>query len=213
MPSDPTTALTEEEFDAIQARFPPAFAGKRRAEVPLSALVVKVEPLTAEHVAAAQQMVEEGRNLGVTTPDLKAIRHTHHRLAQLLAGGMDEMVAAKLCNYSISRVSILKGDPAFQELLAHYSNVVDDAFSDFATAAGELSVDVVHRLQQMLDEEPEKISPGTLIEMGKFLADRSGNAPVQRILNTNVNVNLGDRLRAARERVRAAALPAIPDGG
>lgn len=211
MSSPPPIALSSAEFEAIQARFPPSFTGKRPTSIPLHTLIQSTRPLDASDIAIAIAHVESGASLGVNPPNVKALRHTHHRLAQFLAGGMDETIAAKLCNYTPNRVSILKGDPAFQELMAHYKSIVDDEFTDFISAAADLSLDMVGRLQQILDEEPEKLSPGTILEAIRTLADRSGNSPVQRTLNANVNVNLGDRLRSARQRANASLSPPVGD--
>lgn len=158
-------------------------------------------PLTAEDVAVAKAHVESGAVIGVVNPDLKALRNTHHRLAQLLAMGMDEVKAGVLCNYTASRVSILKSDPAFSELLAYYKSEVDAEFADFVTTAKELSLDFLGLLQQQLDETPEKFTPGMALEAIRTLADRSGNAPVARSVNVSVNTNLGERMAAARQRV------------
>lgn len=197
--------LSIEELEAVHARFPAGYlTGRGRRQVPLHEIIINSGPLTEEHVASAQALIASGDPLGVQTPTIKSIRNTHHRLAQLLAGGMDEVQAALLCNYSVNRVSILKSDPAFKELLAYYARNVAVEFQDFVSAAAALSEDVVHRLQQIMDEEPEKLSPSTLIEMGKFLADRSGNAPVTRTHNVNVNIGMGDRIRAARLRAEEA---------
>jgi hypothetical protein len=90
--------------------------------------------------------------------------------------------------------------------VAHYKGVVDDEFQDFTSAAAALSMDMLGALQEMLDEAPEKFGPGHLMDAIKLLADRTGHAPVTKNLNLNVNLGLGDRLRAARERADAADL-------
>lgn len=184
--------------------FPDAFVNHRlRRGHAMEELVTDSGPLTQVHVQAARDHIDSGEILGVGNGTaLKAIRATHHRLAQLLAGGMDEVQASVLCNYTRYRVSHLRQDPAFQELEAYYRGNVDIEFADFVSAAKELSMDLLGKLQQDLDENPEKFTTQQLIEAIKVLADRTGHAPVQKSVNVNVNADVGSRLNAARERLR-----------
>lgn len=206
-PSPATDYLTVEEADALLEQavnsspsWPARYVGQTRPSVRIADVVLEYGPLNASHAIDAADHIESEAKLGVSQQPLAAIRHTHHRLAQLLAGGMDEFQAALLCNYTPSRVSVLKGDPAFQNLLAHYTAVVADQFGDFVTAASDLSMDMLGRLREVLEESPEKLSPTHLMEAIKLLADRSGHAPVNKSVSMNVNVDMAQRLNAARAR-------------
>jgi len=187
--------------------FPEGFGKRSRpVRVRVEDLVIDTGPLTEQHVAIAQQHEDTGGRLGSGDEShytLKAIRHTHHRLAQYLAGGLDENKAAVLCNYTPQRVSALKQVPAFAELLAYYQRTSEVEWTDFVSAAADLSTDMLHRLQEILDESPEKLTPTQVMDAIKLLRDYSGNAPVAKSLNVNINQGLGDRLRAARERAQA----------
>jgi hypothetical protein len=197
-------SITAEVAEQIMATHFPEGLGGKRPRVPVEEIFLSVEPLTSEDIEVYKKQMQSGQPLGVTAVDIKALRHTHHRLAQMLAVGVDETVAAKLCNYSISRVSILKADPAFAELLAHYSDEVKEEWADFVGTAADLSMDFLQELQKRLDENPEQFSISALNEVLKTLADRTGHAPVTKTQNVNVNLNLGDKLRMARERANAA---------
>lgn len=205
-PSVDDSPLTSEEMDAaLAARFPEVFTRKQHNHLPAEAVVLDWGYLDERHVAALKEHIESGESLGVRTPDIKSIRYTHHRLAQLLAGGMNETVAARLCNLNPQRISHLKHSPAFAELLAHYASVQEEAFAEFVETASALNMDMLGRLQEILDEEPEKITASVAIEAIKLLSDRTGHAPVQKsISNVNVNIGMGERLRAARERAAQA---------
>ncbi len=198
--------LTVEEADALLAEgggltaWPANFNGKRPVTVRVENVVESYASLTAEDVRDITDHLESGTTLGVRAPPLSAIRHTHHRLAQLLSMGMDETKAAKLCNYTYGYVSVLKADPAFQELLAYYTKGVDEEFADFVSAASDLSLDMMGRLREVLETSPEKLSPTHLMEAIKLLADRSGHAPVAKSINLNVNADMAQRLNAARSR-------------
>lgn len=207
-------SLTDAEFEAIMAGpqgggFPRG--GGTRAKVLPEEFMTEWGPLDESHLAAYSTHVATGASVGYEFTPLKAIRNTHHRAAQLLAMGMDETKVARLCNYSVTRISNLKADPAFEELLAYYAAGVEEEFADFVTVAANLSMDFLGRLQEMLDESPEKFTPTHLMEAVKLLADRTGHAPVQKTHNVNVNVDLGTRLKAARERANAAHIQALPD--
>jgi hypothetical protein len=176
--------------------------------VPYSEIVYGHGPLDATHVAALTAHIESGESLGEAGAlnPLKIIRHTHHRLAQYLSMGMDETKAARLCNYDSQYVSRLKSDPAFADLLAHYAAEVHEEFTDFVTAASDLSLDMLGQLRHVLETAPERVTPRDLMEGIKLLADRTGHAPVAKSVNVNVNTGLGDRLRTARERATQAYL-------
>lgn len=204
--SDTDAPLTVEEAAALTASFPPGYISKSHAALPFHEVISDYGPLDETHLAALTTHIDSGVPMGVKAPDLKAIRNTHHRLAQLLAGGMNETQAAKLCNYSTFRVVQLKADPAFAELMAYYKAGVDEEFADFVRTAADLSMDFLGLLQQQLDETPEKFTPQVALEAIKVLADRTGNAPTTKTLNVNVNANLGDRLRSARERANGLLL-------
>lgn len=213
MPSD---ALTPEEFDkalhsgewGLPSTFLSCKASPKKVDAAL--LVMEWGEIDAERVKAAQEYVESGEPMGVAPMDRKKMRHTHHRLAQLLAGGMSEGQAGALCGYTVYTVCILKNDPAFIELLNHYTATKEEAFADFVDAAAALSMDMLDRLREVLEEEPEKLSPSILLESIKTLADRSGNAPVTRSTSTvNVNLNMGEKLRLARLRAQEAEVARI----
>jgi hypothetical protein len=208
--------ISVEVAEEIMATHFPEGLGGKRPRVPVEDVFFSVEPLTAEDIEAYRKQMASGTPLGVQAVDIKALRHTHHRLAQMLAVGVDETVAAKLCNYSVSRVSILKGDPAFAELLAHYTEDVKEEWADFMATAANLSMDFLQELQKRLDENPEQFSVNALNEALKTLADRSGHAPVTKTQNVNINLDLGDKLRRARERANAAYIEGqarLVDGG
>jgi hypothetical protein len=198
-------AITVEQAQEIAARHFPAVSGAR-PKFPPGEIVLSVQRLTDADIVAYEGHVASGRTIGVKPVDLKAIRNTHHRLAQMLAVGVDETVAAKLCNYGVARVSILKSDPAFAELLAHYAADVREEWADFVSTAANLSMDVMQEIQKRLDETPEQFTIQTLNDTLKTIADRSGHAPVQKTQNVNINVDMGSRLRAARERANLAEL-------
>lgn len=191
--------------DLLDQHFPGGFGTRGRRRVPTEELVIESGPLTAEHVTIAQAHEESGARLGSgdVTYELKNLRYTHHRLAQLLAAGMDETRAGILSNYTAGRVSVLKANPAFQELLAYYASTVEQEMVDFVSTSAALGIDILQELQRRLDEKPEQFTVSHLNDLYKSLADRTGHAPVTKSVNVNINEGLGERLRIARERAQA----------
>lgn len=189
-------------MDPLDQPFTPIMPPLRRGNVPIQLfeLVDEVFELDSTHVAIANESLVNPTPLGVLSPDLKRIRLTHHRLAQFLASGTPNVVAARLCNMDPGRVNRLMADPAFAELLAYYKDAVEEEWRGFVEIAADLSIDLLSELQYKLDTNPDQFSPAQLLDAIRTVADRSGNAPVQRTQNTNINVNLGDRMKAARER-------------
>ncbi len=199
-----TSAELDDMLDASALAFPTAFTGKQHLRVPLTDIVYGTGSLDEVHLEALNAQMASGESLDAGVSNLKAIRNTHHRLAACLASGkMNDITAAKVCNYHPQRVSQLKRDPAFMNLIAHYETTRDNEFTEFASAASELATDMLGALQQMLDENPEKFGPGHLMDAIRLLGPGAGLvAPVTKTQNLNVNVDMGDRMLAARERLR-----------
>lgn len=138
------------------------------------------------------------------TPSIKAIRDSHHGLARVLATGVGESEASAVTGYSLSRISILKADPQFRELLEFYREKTDEVTVDFARRMAEVGADALSILRERLEDDPDSVSVGTLREIVRDLADRTGHAP-QRGPSTAVQVNIGlaEQMEAARNRVKA----------
>lgn len=146
----------------------------------------------------------------IKPPAVKKLRDRHHALARMLAEGMDEGTCAIALRYDSSRVSVLKGDPAFQELVRHYRNLVNDEFLDMQKKLASLGVDAADILQERMEETPDEISTPQLMQLLTIAADRTGNGPSSKT-EVNVKVGIADRLAKARER-SALARDITPKG-
>lgn len=137
-----------------------------------------------------------------TAPSLTKIRDSHHALARVLATGMKEHEAAAITGYSSSRISILKADPQFQELLEFYRSQAQEVVADFRVRMVNMGMDALQELQERLNDNPEKFSEGLLKDIVKEIADRTGHAPQRGPSNvTQINIGLSDKMAAARARV------------
>lgn len=140
---------------------------------------------------------------------LKRIRDSHHALARTLATGAKEAEASAITGFSLSRISVLKADPQFAELLEFYREQAKEIAADFQARMATLGLDSVQELQARLEEKPEEFSITQLRELARDMADRVGHAPQRGPTSvTNVQVNLSEAMSRARERVKA--LPERP---
>jgi hypothetical protein len=131
---------------------------------------------------------------------LQRLRSRHHALAKALAEGMRPGIAAATFGYSASRVSILQNDPAFKELLVHYSKEKDHDYARVHERLTNLSVDALDEIAERLEDRPGEISTSQLTAIVKLTADRTGFGP-RTTADDNVNIGLADRLREARKRL------------
>ena len=139
----------------------------------------------------------------VQAPKLKKISERHHRLAHLLAQGMGSTDAARVCGYDVSRVSILKSDPSFRQLIQHYRAQQEMILADTYQLLGGLTQDAIAELRQRIEDSPEEFTVKELVELMKTGADRSGHGPTKKEEITT-NMNLSDMLANARKRVTNA---------
>lgn len=137
-----------------------------------------------------------------TAPVIKDIKDRHHALARVLASGESEGVASAITGYSQSRISILKADPQFCELLEFYRGQAIDETEAFRKRMVMVGMTALGELAERLENEPEKFTPGTLKDIAKDLADRTGHAPSSKpAQGLNVNINIRDSMAEARARV------------
>ncbi len=144
---------------------------------------------------------------------LATIRDTHHRVARAVAAGLPTREVAEATGYSVSRVTMLKADPAFIDLVAHYRGLVTaeyirsvDNYMEVATGNMlKAEVMLADRIDQAIeDNEPLPVS--ALIAITSDRADRFGYGKTQR--NINLNVDFAAQLEAARKRSGRGQQPA-----
>lgn len=151
---------------------------------------------------------------GVKPPSLKRITETHHSIAQLLGQGESGASVALATGYSQSRISILRADPAFQELIAYYRSQSSDTLYvhhiDSQLKGKAVYDDILEVIHDKVLEESTSMQMADLVDAGKFVGDRSGFGPSTKSTSTNLNVNFADALAAGRQRASqlSAAIPA-----
>lgn len=164
---------------------------------PNSPRILSVEPLTRADLDALR--AKSAR------PQIKALRDTHHAIARLFATGMKLAEIAEQTGYSITRLSILRHDPAMEELIARYRGLEDESWK---SSRDELHA-TIHRvmaksyrqIEEHLDEAEEtgeKLPMRELLKVAADGADRVGY--VKRTFNMNANVNFARQLEDAIKR-------------
>lgn len=161
--------------------------------------VLGVRALTREDLAQLQLPAV------IRSTTVKAIRESHHDVARLLVSGLSNIEVAEHTGYSLNRIVQLKASPAFQELMATYRGVVNDAwaathdaaYSTIARSTRKAWRQVEEHLDEA-DETGEKIPLKTLLAVAADGSDRVGF--MKKSSQLNVNVDFAKRLEEAIAR-------------
>jgi len=148
---------------------------------------------------------------GIQPTHIQRLSERHHALARCLATGLSVTDACAITGYTPSRVSVLKGDPSFEELIAFYTAGKGELVQDLGTKMLQNAKEAANILGERLEDEPAAFGVEALHDTIKLGADRSGFGPASRTTNLHVHMNLADRLKTARQRV--GALPAAEGSG
>lgn len=178
-----------------------------RAALPLTAEVIR-ELLPADLV-----LLEIER--GIKAPTVKALRDSHHAIARCVAEGRQNTETMLITGYSASRISILKSDPAFMELVEFYRSNIEEARSELVTdgiaKVAAIRNDLLEEYHDRLLDKPESFDNDQIESGIKTFSDRSGLGPQSKSTNVNVNVDLAARISAGRQRVaRLVGPPILP---
>lgn len=158
-----------------------------------------------------------------TVPVVQRLRDPHHRLARMVAAGLGLNEAAAAAGYSYGSLHHFMKDPAFQELVAKYRDMVNESFVESVDAYHELATSNMLKAERHIAERiEEKEESGELLSVREALAisrdaaDRFGYG--KKTTNVNVNVDFAAKLEAAQKRsahvINAkAALPSPQEAG
>lgn len=119
--------------------------------------------------------LETAGPLGVGTAAISKLREVHHHLARLLAEGRRPVECSAILGYSQSRISILRRDPAFAELVDYYKGNVAIAYQGVHEKLAQVGTMAVEELRDKLEDG--ELTAGQLIEVAKFTLDRSVAPP------------------------------------
>lgn len=146
---------------------------------------------------------------GIKPSQIQRLSERHHALARCLATGLSVADACAITGYTASRVSILKGDPSFEELIAFYQRGGAELVQDLGAKLLSNARAAADELANRLEDSPEELSVDALHDTIKIGADRTGFGPQSRSQHLHVHMNLADRLAAARKRAEPGPLKVI----
>ena len=143
---------------------------------------------------------------------IKRIRDVHHRIARRVAEGLGTTEIAQQLGYSISRISILKGDPAFQQLVEVYrkrlNEIEDEVWAGFQKRALMIASDGLEIIQARQEEEGETMPFSELRANVEMALDRAGLSVVHKSVNASVDFSyLADREALGRRRQAQLSAP------
>lgn len=173
-----------------------ARGGQKKAE---DLQITVVRALTAEDLPAIQAPPVQGGPLQV----VKNLRYSHHRLAELVAKGMDGGEISLATGYSPAYISNIQRDPAFAELVVYYAQQTKVAFADSLQRLKALGLDATEKLQDKLNDESVEWTKRELMELvelgllGPMTAVAKGQAQAP---GTSANLSLEVKFVGARPR-------------
>ena len=106
-------------------------------------------------------------------PRIKTLRYNHHLLAKAVASGKSLLECSQLCGLTVARISDLKNDPAFQELVSFYAEELNEVYVDVHQRMAALGTSVLEELSERFESEPEKFTKRELMDLFTTMADRS----------------------------------------
>lgn len=156
----------------------------------------------------------EQRSVGET--QLQRIRSIHHKIAQMLAQGCANVEVAAAVSMNPTYISVLRADPAFQELLSHYENAEQEAWADVRKKAALVGMTAVEVLQDRLLENPDRVSTKDLVQVVQSGLDYGGHKPAQRSENLHyvtTSEEIEEIKQGRQENVSVRESPGLDDSG
>ena len=134
------------------------------------------------------------------TQRLKAIREVHHRIARMMAAGLTNVEVAASLGLSVNRMSLLRGDPAFQELLAFYTEQEKEIWQEVREHAAQLGITAAQVIHERMLDDPEKMKTADLLSVMRSGLDYGGHKPAERSESLHVHTTAEQlaRIKAAR---------------
>lgn len=119
--------------------------------------------------------------LGAKSRPLQSLRAIHHSMAILLSQGKGPTEVARICGYSVGRIQSMKQDPAFRQLVSHYTKMGELALADVYSQLKDLGQGAIAALNERLESDPDSISSKDLTRLVEVTADRTGHGPTKTV--------------------------------
>lgn len=143
-----------------------------RQGVPLDLDIQVVRPLTE---ADRGLLSAETTAVATVAKGPKSLRHSHHRLAEMIAKGLANEEIALATGYSPSYISGIKRDPAFADLIAFYEAQKQTIFVDALERLRVLGLDATEKLQEKLDDPAVDWTKRELMELVEMTVGRANS--------------------------------------
>jgi hypothetical protein len=136
---------------------------------------------------------------------IKRLRDHHHLVARLVAEGKRTSEIATETGLCISRVSILKGDPAFKQLVEMYranlEQLANTAYFDMHRKYALLEANGVDHMNERYEDEPENISHEQARADAELAATMLGRKVTKSFnVNATATIPLAETLEARKRR-------------
>lgn len=137
-----------------------------------------------------------------TVPSMmEAFRESHHAIARMYAAGLSDMLVSRTTGYSMRRLSIIRNTPAFEELVAYYSEIAAESWKDhmdvynyylhFNRIAAERHIT---ETIEDLEDRGERLPVLTANKISIDRADRTGYSKTSKV---DVKIDFGTALDRA----------------
>lgn len=156
--------------------------------------------LTSVDVLALQEAGESSeKKTAERSQTLRRLRSNHHQIARLIAVGMKDAEISLVTGMCVSRISVLKSDPTFAELVQFYSDREDDMFVDVRARLESLGMTASEVLLERVMEDPDGMANSDLLDILKAALDRAGHSPVKRSETKKIVFSAADMERLKNE--------------
>lgn len=145
--------------------------------------------------------------------DLQKIRERHHTLAQYIAQGMDQRMAASLVGMTESRVSIILNSPAMEALVESYRGATmstAERVTERMRTLGMKAAEMIEDQLEKADLRNEDVSISDLAAVAKLGLDRGGHGPTSKVaLHSQTHIFDHGELRRLELEARGASADRI----
>ena len=142
---------------------------------------------------------------------VQALRVTHHKIAQMIAGGMKYTDVARIMAMTPQRIQQLLADPTFQNLIAEYRDLDMGETGDFidtyrTVLMGNMLKAELHvqRKLEQFEEEGETLPVRDAISISRDAADRLGVGKAS--VRVNANLDFAAQLEKAVARSKTVTI-------
>ena len=159
---------------------------------PNSPVIRSVRPMVRADLELLRQPSARSR--------IAKLRDSHHIMARLFVSGLTNAEVAAETGYTISRVSVLRGSPAMEELVAKYRADDHDEWRKHRDATYEY----MHRIRvkglRIIEDalEDEEVKPEFALKVFDSMADRTEYH--RKSTKENINIDFAARLEVAIAR-------------